>query len=226
MKTKTFALLMLAAGVAFADAQTGGTPTDGTQRQPTIGRFANQSVRAKLWFDAQAILGFVITEHPRTVLIRGLGPSLERYGLPKSDVMADPVLELYNAKGEMIAYNDNWAMTTLMVHTPEGVRDLARERTVEVGTKFDRVLEMACDLAGCDRFPWITGTREAQSRDAALLIKRLPVGVYTVIVRSKHPDRFRGEVMADVFIMDPRWDPLPEAFDKPLDLWYTRVPGP
>ncbi|WP_442888977.1 hypothetical protein [Congregicoccus parvus] len=160
------------------------------------------------------------------MLIRVLGPKLVEYGLAREDVIADPVLELYNADGDLIGYNDNWADSRLMVHTPTGVRDLEREQTIVVGSVFDRVMEKACDLAGCDRFTWVTGTRSGQSKDAALLIKRLPVGVYTVKAVAKNPTQSKGELLIEVFTMDPRWDPLPEAYDKPLETWNTRLPGP
>ena len=39
-------------------------------------------------------------------MLRALGPSLSSFGL--SDVLADPVLSLYNSSGTLIATNDNW----------------------------------------------------------------------------------------------------------------------
>ena len=39
-------------------------------------------------------------------MLRALGPSLSGFGL--SDVLADPVLSVYNSSGTLIATNDNW----------------------------------------------------------------------------------------------------------------------
>ena len=40
------------------------------------------------------------------VVVRALGPSLTRFGV--SDALQDPILELHNAQGATIAFNDNW----------------------------------------------------------------------------------------------------------------------
>jgi hypothetical protein len=53
------------------------------------------------------ISGFVVTGNfPKKVLIRGVGPSLERVGV--SNALADPILRLY-AGDALIATNDDWA---------------------------------------------------------------------------------------------------------------------
>jgi hypothetical protein len=57
--------------------------------------------------DGVMIGGWIITsQNPRTVLIRALGPSLARLGVP--GVLADPVLELYDSEGHRLLSNDNW----------------------------------------------------------------------------------------------------------------------
>ena len=52
--------------------------------------------------------GFVIDGSGRKILIRALGPSLAAFGLVP---LADPVLELHDASGAIIATNDNWMET-------------------------------------------------------------------------------------------------------------------
>jgi hypothetical protein len=48
--------------------------------------------------------GFIITgAQPKKVLVRAIGPSLSLAG-----VLADPILELRNSSGGLIAINDNW----------------------------------------------------------------------------------------------------------------------
>lgn len=51
--------------------------------------------------------GWIITgNHPARVLVRALGPSLARFGVP--GVLTDPVLELYDGDGHILFSNDNW----------------------------------------------------------------------------------------------------------------------
>jgi hypothetical protein len=55
--------------------------------------------------DSVAIGGFIITGvAPKKVFLRAIGPSLQ--GL--DDPLADPILELRDAAGELITANDNW----------------------------------------------------------------------------------------------------------------------
>jgi arylsulfate sulfotransferase len=57
--------------------------------------------------DNVLIGGFIVTgTDPKTLVLRALGPSLSEFGL--SDVLADPVLSVYNSSGTLIATNDNW----------------------------------------------------------------------------------------------------------------------
>jgi outer membrane protein assembly factor BamB len=60
--------------------------------------------------DNVAIAGFIITgANPKTVMLRGIGPTLQDAGLKA--VLADPSLELLNSSGEILAVNDNWGTT-------------------------------------------------------------------------------------------------------------------
>jgi len=57
--------------------------------------------------DNVLIGGFIVTgPAPKSVVLRALGPSLSGFGL--SDVLADPVLRVYNSSRTLIASNDNW----------------------------------------------------------------------------------------------------------------------
>ena len=60
--------------------------------------------------DHVIISGFIISGNaPVSVLVRALGPSLAAVGLP--GVLADPVIELHDGSGAVIASNDNWRDT-------------------------------------------------------------------------------------------------------------------
>jgi uncharacterized delta-60 repeat protein len=70
--------------------------------------FQNISARAHvLTGDRVLIGGFIIDgAESKTVLIRGIGPSLAGFGI--SMPLADPILELRDHTGALIASNDNW----------------------------------------------------------------------------------------------------------------------
>jgi hypothetical protein len=84
-----------------------------TGREHTYQSLMNLSFRARTApGDAVAIAGFVITDpqgfgRPARVLLRAIGPTLSGQGITQP--LADPVLNLYNSKGEVVASNDDWA---------------------------------------------------------------------------------------------------------------------
>lgn len=60
--------------------------------------------------DNAMIGGFIITgSNAKTVVLRGMGPSLANAGV--SNFLADPVLELHGSNGALILQNDNWRDT-------------------------------------------------------------------------------------------------------------------
>lgn len=70
---------------------------------------ANISARVTLGIgDRVCIGGFIIQGQPKRVGVRGLGPSIEVGGVPVPGRIADPMLELYDATGAVIFFNDNW----------------------------------------------------------------------------------------------------------------------
>jgi hypothetical protein len=53
------------------------------------------------------IAGFIISgSTSKKIIVRALGPTLTQFGVP--DVLQDPILELYNASNNLIAFDDNW----------------------------------------------------------------------------------------------------------------------
>jgi hypothetical protein len=56
--------------------------------------------------------GFIIEGNgPKTVIVRGIGPELTRFGVPNA--LADPALDLHNSTGALIASNNNWQTTVI-----------------------------------------------------------------------------------------------------------------
>lgn len=96
-------------GTESVFALTGFSPTYvAVQAAPTL---ANISTRADV-LTGDSILdgGFTISGlGTKSVLIKGLGPSLSSFGI--MDVLANPMIELHNSTGAIIASNDNWKST-------------------------------------------------------------------------------------------------------------------
>jgi hypothetical protein len=72
---------------------------------------ANLSTRVQVGTASNvAIAGFILTGNTgKQVVVRGLGPSLAAVGVSGS--LSDPLLELYNASGNLLASNNDWQQT-------------------------------------------------------------------------------------------------------------------
>jgi hypothetical protein len=76
---------------------------------PTV--FANVSTRGYVSSTQTFIGGFVIEgTSPRTVLIRADGPALNQFSVPGT--LPDPVLTVYDSKGNVVATNAGWNTNT------------------------------------------------------------------------------------------------------------------
>ena len=77
------------------------------------GDLTNLSLRARTGPGEQvAIAGFVLVDpqnfdRSTRILVRAIGPALASYGI--SSPLADPILTVYNASGQVVAQNDNWS---------------------------------------------------------------------------------------------------------------------
>ncbi|MEY2499752.1 MAG: hypothetical protein QOI07_86 [Verrucomicrobiota bacterium] len=123
-------------------------------------RFVNVSTRLRTSTGDDALIaGFILRGGPKRVILRALGPGLRNLGNPAAsppDLLADPTLELFNDRGERVAYNDNF---TDLPHFPD---------QNEIG------------LFGLS--PPYGGSVTADSVIAATL----PEGSYTAVVRGKN----------------------------------------
>jgi hypothetical protein len=93
-----------ASGVVLAEIY-----DNSTNRTAASPRLVNLSTLTQIDAGASLTVGFVLRgATSRTVLVRGIGPSLGRLGVP--DTMGDPKLELFNNDtGAKLAENDNWS---------------------------------------------------------------------------------------------------------------------
>jgi hypothetical protein len=68
-------------------------------------KLANISTRADVQTDDKVLIGglIVVGQSPADVIVRAIGPSL-----PVPGAMANPTLELRDANGGVLGFNDNW----------------------------------------------------------------------------------------------------------------------
>jgi len=84
------------------------TPTPIPNGNPTASHLANISTRMDVGTGNNVMIGgFVVTgSQSKTVLVRVLGPTLGSLGV--ANVLADPMLELHDSSGAVMAANDDW----------------------------------------------------------------------------------------------------------------------
>jgi hypothetical protein len=87
----------------------GGDGADIGALESAFATLANISTRLRVQTADNAMIGgFIITgTAPKTVLVRGIGPSL-----PLAGALADPFIEVFGPSGELLATNDNWQDAT------------------------------------------------------------------------------------------------------------------
>ena len=76
---------------------------------PTASRIISLSIRIGAGIgDQTLIVGFIVTGNGKSLLVRGVGPTLGAAPFNVPGVLADPQLKLYNGS-TLIASNDNWS---------------------------------------------------------------------------------------------------------------------
>ena len=78
--------------------------------QPSLG---NVSTRSFVQTGSNVMIGGFIVQGsgPKRVIIRAIGPELTQFGVPNA--LSNPILELHNGTGALIATNDDWQTTIL-----------------------------------------------------------------------------------------------------------------
>jgi uncharacterized repeat protein (TIGR03803 family) len=130
---------------------TATTPVNFTPLPP-ISALQNISTRGKVLTDDNVLIaGFVITgTGQKQVLLRGIGPSLTAFHV--SDALQNPILELHDGNGGLIATNDNWSETQEIpikgTHlAPADARESAILRPLSPGS-YTAILKGASDTTG------------------------------------------------------------------------------
>ena len=77
---------------------------------PSLG---NVSTRSFVQTGANVMIGGFIVQGtgPKRVIVRAIGPELTQYGIPNA--LANPILELHNGTGALIATNNDWQTTII-----------------------------------------------------------------------------------------------------------------
>jgi len=85
----------------------------GTVSVGPVSTLGNISTRAFVQIGDNVMIGGFIVQgtEPKRVIIRAIGPELTQYGVP--NVLVNPILELHEATGALIASNDNWHDTII-----------------------------------------------------------------------------------------------------------------
>jgi hypothetical protein len=90
------------------------TPTAAPTATPTppsggsTSHLANISTRMRVGIGQNVLIGGFIIQgsQPKKLILRAIGPSLASHGVPT--VLADPILELRDSAGVLVASNDDW----------------------------------------------------------------------------------------------------------------------
>lgn len=168
--------------------------------QQTSGRsrLLNLSTRAHATADQPVLAGFVVRADPdrpdqrKRMLLRVLGPSLARFGIPADTVMPDPLMRLHGAAGQVLFENDDWDSPTTDFDGAAHEETAALQR----GT-IDQAAEQAVD--------WATRLVAAPPLvpvEPAAVLELLP-GAYTIEVRPFQDDSGlpgqSGHVLVEVY---------------------------
>ncbi len=91
----------------------GGLAFEPATGQSPAARVTNISTRASvLTGQGVTVAGFIVTgTDSKTVLLRGLGPTLGQPPFNVTAVLADPTLQLFDGSGHPLWFNDNWKDT-------------------------------------------------------------------------------------------------------------------
>ncbi|MDQ6625147.1 MAG: hypothetical protein M3Y69_03255 [Verrucomicrobiota bacterium] len=140
------------------------------QRTEPAAQLMNISTRAQvLTGNDIAIGGFIVYgSDPKKVVVRAIGPSLTKSGV--TGTLQDPVLEVHDAKGAIVATNDNWQETQAADLRASGLaptdpREAAILTTLQPGA-YTAVMRGANNATGVALVEVYDLSRDAQSRVA------------------------------------------------------------
>jgi hypothetical protein len=115
------------------------TPTPGGEPTPppgpaSVSSLLNVSTRGKVLSGENVMIGgfFFAGGQQKKVLIRAIGPSLAQSGL--EGVLQDPVIQLFDSSGAIVASNDGWNGNADIALPPSDKRDAAMATPLDPGS--------------------------------------------------------------------------------------------
>ncbi|MBI5767602.1 MAG: hypothetical protein HZA93_07390 [Verrucomicrobia bacterium] len=165
--------------VAGAGAASGTAMIEAYEVGGGTGRFANLATRGYADNAGRPMIGsFHVAAAPgatKRILVRVLGPTLERAPFGLTGVLHDPCMEIRNAAGELVHQNDDWSSGTVPTSA------------AAPGTTFTVAQREANDFIPLVKFYneqqiAATGLAPGNRREPCLLLE-LPPGSYTVTVK-------------------------------------------
>jgi hypothetical protein len=154
--------------VEGARGATGSGMIEAYEAQRDGGRIVNVSTRGYASREQQMYGGFVVQGAPGTtkrVLIRVLGPSLARPPFNFRNALDDPEMEVRNAAGDILIFNDDWSSGVTGDEPVSPENDFRPRVELYAETKI-----------------FATGHAPANRREPCVMAD-LPPGVYTIVVR-------------------------------------------
>ena len=115
---------MVVSLMGVAGTRAVGAPNNASPPTP-LPQLTNISTRALVETGENVVIGGFIVQGGASnrVIIRAIGPELTQHGVP--DALHNPTLELHDARGDLIASNDNWVTTIIGgIITQNQVRDI------------------------------------------------------------------------------------------------------
>lgn len=112
---------------------------------------ANISTRGLVNTGDQVLIGgFIVDDQNASVLLRGLGPSLQPAGV--DDALVNPTLEVHDSNGDLIASNDDWQQSDEAIIQNTGLAPLFPEESAVLTTlgpgAFTAILSGADESSG------------------------------------------------------------------------------
>ena len=220
----------------LASSTLGPTGTTGVVLElvPVPSQLQNLSTRGRVQTgDNVMIGGFIVTgNQSKKVIIRGIGPSLQQFGI--TGFLTDPVLELHAADGSLINSNDNWKIDDKTQQSQEAtIRATGLPPANDLESALVIVLTPGAYTAILSGKNGVTGvgvveaydldtgsaqlgnlsTRDLVQTDANVMIGGFIVGGGSPSASSKVVVRAIGPTLAQFGIANPLADPTLELHD-------------
>lgn len=110
--------------------------------------------------DDTLISGFIVGGNAladRAVIVRAIGPSLAQLGI--ANPLQDPVLELHNSAGAVIASNNNWQDTQEALITASGLAPTdASESAIYATLPAGNIPQSSAEPVTRPALPWLKST--------------------------------------------------------------------